>query len=573
MKKIGLLGYARRNIKNYVISFSCLIAATTLRVLAPTFLARLVDEVIGDGSYSLFPFLLLSVAFCYIFAGIFGYVEEFFADTISKTVTLDIRMDLFSSITLKDGEFFSSRTPADLMSRTSSDTDSIGFLFGFCGIFLIEIIILVVSQFIALILVSPRMALVPLILLPIIAFLAYKSEKKGDRLGDAISDKRSDLNSRASEAITGIRTVKSFGKENKEERKFSREASLFSSLSRSFDYLWVHWCTPESMISLLMVPLAILLGGIEVINGNMTLGTLTAALQYTNELSWPMMEIGWLFIEISSARSGWRKVKAIMEREPLIKDGKRNISTENGTLSFENVSFISNGRELLKNVSFTIEPGKTVAIMGSSGSGKSLLASLCVRFVDPSEGRITINGVDMRELPLSLSRGFSSIVTQDVFLFSDTVMNNIALGNRSDVDEEEVKAAALSAEASDFIEKLEDGWNTVIGERGVGLSGGQKQRLSIARSFMKKAQLLILDDATSALDMETEREIEKTIEKKGKRSLLITAHRISAVRNADEILFLENGIICERGTHEELIKKKGLYWETYISQYPEMEGV
>ena len=240
MKKIGLLGYARRNIKNYVISFSCLIAATTLRVLAPTFLARLVDEVIGDGSYSLFPFLLLSVAFCYIFAGIFGYVEEFFADTISKTVTLDIRMDLFSSITLKDGEFFSSRTPADLMSRTSSDTDSIGFLFGFCGIFLIEIIILVVSQFIALILVSPRMALVPLILLPIIAFLAYKSEKKGDKLGDAISDKRSDLNSRASEAITGIRTVKSFGKENKEERKFSREASLFSSLSRSFDYLWVH---------------------------------------------------------------------------------------------------------------------------------------------------------------------------------------------------------------------------------------------------------------------------------------------------------------------------------------------
>ncbi len=573
MKKIGLLGYARRNIKNYVISFSCLIAATTLRVLAPRFLARLVDEVIGDGSYSLFPFLLFSVAFCYIFAGILGYVEEVVADTISKTVTLDIRMDLFSSITLKDGEFFSSRTPADLMSRTSSDTDSVGFLFGFCGIFLIEIIILVVSQFSALFLLSPGMALVPLILLPIIAFLAYKSEKKGDKIGDAISDKRSDLNATVSEAITGIRTVKSFGKENKEERKFSREASLFSSLSRSFDYLWVHWCTPESAISLLMVPLAILFGGIEVINGNMTLGALTAALQYTNELSWPMMEIGWLFIEISSARTGWRKVKAIMEREPLIKDGNRNISTENGTLSFENVSFVSNGRELLKNVSFTIEPGKTVAIMGSSGSGKSLLTSLCVRFVDPSEGRITINGVDMRELPLSLSRGFSSIVTQDIFLFSDTVMNNIALGNRSDADECEVKAAALSAEASDFIENLEDGWNTVIGERGVGLSGGQKQRLSIARSFMKKAQLLILDDATSALDMETEREIEKTIEKNGKRSLLITAHRISAVRNADEILFLENGIVRERGTHEELIKKKGLYWETYISQYPDEECV
>lgn len=573
MKKKSLLGYARKNTKYYIISFSALFGVAVLRVVAPTLLAKIIDVVIGKRDYSIFPLLLLETASAYAAAGVLGYVQELSADTISKNVTSALRYDLFSSISLKDGEFFSSRTPADLMSRTTSDTDSIGFLFGFCGIFLIEIIIVVVSQFGALLSVSPKCAVVPLLILPVIAFLALKSEKKGDKLGDMISDKRSDLNTAASEAVTGIRTVKSFGREDREERRFFREASLFSSISRSFDYLWTHWCTPESVLALLMVPLTILVGGIEVINGRMSLGALTAAVQYAGELSWPMMEIGWLFIEISSARAGWRKVKAILDREPSIKSGGEKIDTKGGTLSFEHVSFASGGRTLLEDVSFTIEPGKTLAVMGSSGSGKSLLTSLAVRFIDPTEGRVTINGVDMRSLDLSSSRGFSSIVTQDVFLFSDTVINNIALGKRDDVDEEKVKAAAAEAEAVEFIEKLESGWNTIIGERGVGLSGGQKQRLSIARAFMHSAELLILDDATSALDMETEREIERTIRKNGRQSLLITAHRISAVRNADEILYLDNGRVVERGTHEELLEKRGLYWETYISQYPEEEMV
>ncbi len=571
VKKIKLSHYALRNIKFYVISLSCLVAATALRVLAPTLLSRIIDEVIGNRNYSVFYTLLIETALCYVGTGIFGYVQELSSDTIAKRVASDLRNDVFSSISLKDGEFFQERTSADLMSRTTSDTDSIGFMFGFCGIFLLEIIVLVISQFTALMVVSPRCALVPVVCLPVIAFLAVKSEKKGDKLSDAISDKRADLNAAASEAIMGIRTVKSFGCERKEVDRFKREAGIFRNLSRSFDYLWVHWCTPESMIALMMVPLTILIGGIEVVNGRMTLGTLTSAIQYTNELSWPMMEIGWLFVEVSSARAGWRKVKAILYDEPKIKDGKIEMDTKGKTMKFEHVSFSSKGRDLVKDVSFTIEPGKTVAVMGSSGSGKSLITSLAVRFIDPTGGRVTIGGVDMRDLTLSSARGFSSIVTQDVFLFSDTVKNNIALGSRSDYSERDVKEAAENAEASEFIEKLENGWDTIIGERGVGLSGGQKQRLSIARAFMRKAELLILDDATSALDMETEREIERTIKKEGKRSLLITAHRISAVKSADEILVLENGFVKERGTHEELLKKKGLYWETYLSQYPDGE--
>ena len=571
MKKISLAHYAGKNIRGYILALSMIALSTLSRVLAPTLLSRIIDEVVGNGNLSVFPRLLVLMALFYTLPGVVGYIQEVTSDSISKRVCCDLRSDVFSSISLKDGEFFASRTPADLMSRTTSDTDSIGFIFGFCGLFIVEIICLVLSQFYALARVSLKCALVPLVCIPVIAFLAFKSEMKGDKLSDAISDKRADLNQAASEAIMGIRTVKSFGREDKENARFRHEAGIFRNISRSFDFLWVHWCTPESVIALMMVPLTILIGGLEVIGGRMTLGDLTAAVQYTNELSWPMMEIGWLFIEVSSARAGWRKVKAIMENEPKIRDGEKTVDTSHGTLSFNHVSFRSGDRTLLDDVSFTIEPGKTVAVMGASGSGKSLVTSLAVRSIDPTSGSVTIDGVDLRDMTLSSARGFSSIVTQDVFLFSDTVGNNIALGERNDYDKEEMMAAARSAEASGFIEKLENGWDTVIGERGVGLSGGQKQRLSIARAFMRKNQLLILDDATSALDMETEREIEKTIRKEGSRSLLITAHRISAVKSADEIIVLENGRVAERGTHDELLRKKGLYWETYISQYPEEE--
>ena len=569
MKTHRLLGYARRNLHLYIFCASMLILQVSIRVVAPTLLARIVDEVIGGGNYAIFPRLLFFMAISYFLPGLLGYFQEYTSDKISKRTSCFLRHDVFEAITKQDGDFFSSRTPADLMSRTTSDTDNIGFIFGFCGIFLIEIVCIVLSQFFALVRVSWKCGVVPLVCMPIIAFLAIKSEKKGDKLSDSISDKRADLNQAASEAIMGIRTVKSFGKEEKEKERFSKEASLFRRLSTSFDTLWVNWCTPQSAIAVAMVPLAILVGGIEVIKGSMSFGDLSMVLQYTNELSWPMMEIGWLLVELSGARAGWRKVRAILERKSKISDGEISTTDHRGTMKFEHVSFKNGDKELLHDISFEITPGKTLAVMGPSGSGKSLLASLAVRFLDPTEGKITINGVDIRDMTLRSARDFSSIVTQDVFLFSDSVKNNIALGNRKNAEEEDIKSAARDAEAQSFIEKLENGWETVIGERGVGLSGGQKQRLSIARAFLRKNQLLILDDATSALDMETESDIERTIREEGTRSLLITAHRISAVSAADEIIVLENGRIAERGTHSELLEKRGLYWETYISQYPE----
>lgn len=572
MKKNSLIGYAKKNIGLYVFCFTMLVAQIILRVVAPTLLSKIIDEVIGKGNVSIFPLLLIEMVTVYLTIGLFSYLQELTSDIISKRTGCEIRKNLFSSITKEDGSFFNERTPADLMSRSTSDTDSVGFIFGFCGIFVIEIVAIIISQFIALFNVSKKCSIVSIICLPIIGFLAFKSELKGDKISDAISDKRADLNDAASQAIMGIRTVKSFNKEKKEEERFSNHARSFRDLNKKIDKLWIDWCTPEATIATMMVPLTLLVGGFEVIGGRMTLGELTMAIQYTNELSWPMMEVGWLFVEIAAARAGWRKIKAIMERKPKIDDGDKAFEKKEGVMKFENVGLTSDGRRILEDISFSIEKGKTVAIMGASGSGKSLITSLAVRFLDPTEGRITIDGVDIRDISVREARDFSSIVTQDVFLFSDTVKNNIALGRRKISESEEVVRACVEAEADDFIKKLENGYETVIGERGVGLSGGQKQRLSIARAFMRKNDLLILDDATSALDMETEKEIENTIKKEGKRSILITAHRISAVCNADEIIILDKGRIKERGTHAELLKKKGLYWETYISQYPEEEN-
>ncbi len=572
MKKNSLISYAKKNVGLYIFCFTMLIAQIILRVVAPTLLSKIIDEVIGKGNVGIFPLLLIEMVTVYLTIGLFAYLQEYTSDIISKKTGCEIRKNLFSSITKEDGSFFNERTPADLMSRSTSDTDSVGFIFGFCGIFVIEIVAIIVSQFFALFRVSRKCSIVAIVCLPIIGFLAFKSEIKGDKISDAISDKRAELNDAASQAIMGIRTVKSFNKEKKEEERFASHARSFRNLNKKIDRLWIDWCTPEATIATMMVPLTLLIGGFEVIGGRMSLGELTMAIQYTSELSWPMMEIGWLFVDIAAARAGWRKIKAIMERKPEIADGDKALKKKDGVMRFENVGLSSNGRTLLENISFTIEKGKTVAIMGASGSGKSLLTSLAVRFLDPTEGRITIDGIDIRDIPVREARDFSSIVTQDVFLFSDTVKNNIALGRRRVSDSEEVIRACVEAEADDFIKKLENGYETVIGERGVGLSGGQKQRLSIARAFMRKNDLLILDDATSALDMETEKEIENTIKKEGKRSILITAHRISAVCNADEIIILDKGRIKERGTHSELLKKKGLYWETYISQYPEEEN-
>jgi ATP-binding cassette subfamily B protein len=238
-----------------------------------------------------------------------------------------------------------------------------------------------------------------------------------------------------------------------------------------------------------------------------------------------------------------------------------------GDVEFENVSFNVNDTTVLKNVSFHLEPGKTLGIMGATGSGKTSVINLLQRFYETTEGNIKLDGINVKDLSLYDLRKNMALVMQDVFLFSDTVNENVKMGLRPQLTDQEVIHATIQAQASDFIEKMDDQYDTVIGERGVGLSGGQKQRISIARALAKKTPILIMDDSTSALDMETEHLIQKNLNDLEHTTKIVIAHRISAVRNADEIIFLEDGAIAERGTHESLLEKKGLYYQTYMAQY------
>lgn len=567
--KVKIKRYAFRYWYIYIISLTGLAVGVYLSTLGPKLTGMIVDQVMGEGKHELFWRLAIPMALTYVLSGIFHYMEEFSADIISKRVERDLSLDLFDNIQSQDGQFFRERTPADLMSRTTEDCNYIGFSFGFCGIFFLECVAYMVSMSIAILSVNPLGAIVPFILMPIIAFLGIRSEIIGDKISDEISDITADLNQCASEAITGIRTVKSFGKEEHEKAKLRVHSKAFRDKHRKLDLVWADWGTPMTALGRMMLILSTFVSGLLVIGGTMTLGEFTEIFQYTNQLTWPVLEFGWLLSVFAQSRASARKVRAIFGRETLISDGEHRQDTRRGTMEFNSVSLSFGDKKVLDDISFKITPGKTVAIMGATGSGKSLIANLAMRFIDPTEGGITINGKDIKSVSIEDARMFSSIVTQDVFLFSDSVTDNIKLGQRDKELDDEVRKASQDAKAEEFIINLQEGYDTVIGERGVGLSGGQKQRLSIARAFLKKSQLLILDDATSALDMETERDIERTIRKEKDKSLLIIAHRVSAVAFADEILILEDGRIEERGTHEELMKRKGLYYKTYISQYPE----
>ena len=309
-------------------------------------------------------------------------------------------------------------------------------------------------------------------------------------------------------------------------------------------------------------------GGYAAIKGNITYGTLVAFVSYSINIVWPIENLGWMLSLLSQGVAGYKKIKKVMAVEPEITDSKESESKDHtGELSFENVSFEIDGKQVLSDVSFKSPKGKTLGIMGATGAGKSSVVNLIERFYDTSEGCIRINGEDIRKLPLRDVRAFSSVVTQDVFLFSDTVTENVRLGFKDSMDKKTVKEAIRKACAKDFVENLTDRYDAVIGEKGIGLSGGQKQRLSIARALAKQADLLILDDSTSALDMETEVMIQREIREKKDMSKIIIGHRISSVKDADEIIVLENGSIKERGTHSELLKKKGLYYSTYEAQY------
>lgn len=554
----------------YLLAVSSLLIAVSLDLMSPQFTKHIVDDVIVGGDIPKLKWLLLGILGIGVGRCIFQYVKEYMFDYLGSTIASDMRKNLFRHIQSLSAEFFDRTGTGELMARVKEDVDKIWDGISFVSMLLIEVTVHTIIILFWMYRLDWRLALIPTLSMGICGAIAIVMEKKLGAVYEAISEENAALNTVAEENLAGVRTVKAFAREKYEIGKFLSHNKRYYDLNMQQSKVFVKYDPYFSLVTKVLPLITVMSGGYFVIHGEMTLGSLSAFLEYSNNIVWPMEMLGWLTNSASSAIASNRKIQKIYQEKPAVTEKARPVTKEQiaGKIEFSNVSFHkADGYEILKDVNFTVMPGKTVGIMGATGAGKSSIVYLLQRLYDVTGGNVKVDDTDVRDLSLKQLRSSISVVMQDVFLFSDSISENVKLGKRDSIDPETVRKAAADARANSFIERMDQKYDTVIGERGVGLSGGQKQRISIARALAKKNPILVLDDSTSALDMETEHLIQETLETLKDTTKIIIAHRISAVKKADEIIVLDAGQVKERGTHESLIAQKGLYYETYLAQY------
>lgn len=569
-KKRRYLGhYAAKNWWRYAIGVTALLGSVAFDIVTPLITISIVDDVLIKGDMEALTRNLVCILIVGFGRAITQYVKEFTCDVTGGRISSSVRKKLFNHIQTLSKTYFDRNNTGELMARVKDDVDKLRDAFGFVGMLALEAGCYLIGAIVVMVKLNWQLSIIPIIALPLLGFMALRLEKRLDKVYDNISEQNAVLNTVVQENLSGVRTVKSFAREDYEMDKFKKNNQKYADLNVEQAYTMAKFDPEMSLIPKIMQIAVILVGGYSVIQGNISIGLLTGFIQYASNIVWPMENFGWLTNAITSAVASNKKINKIFDEETEIYDIENPIVPEQieGHIEFENVDFSLHGQKIIEDISFSLPKGKTLGIMGVTGAGKTTIVNLISRFYDVEKGSIKIDGYNIKELPLELVRDCSSVVTQDVFLFSDTISENIKLGRRNSMDSGKVKNVIQTAHAAEFINKLDDGLDTIIGERGVGLSGGQKQRLSIARALAKEAKVLILDDSTSALDMETEFEIQQELAKKNDMSKIIIAHRISSVRNADEIIILNHGKIVERGKHEELLEKKGFYYSTYEAQY------
>ena len=583
MNKLNLTGYVKKYALFYLIAVICMAAGTMLDQVAPIIIQHIVDDVLVARKMELLHFLLLGILSIGVGRCIFQYAKEFLCDVAGSRMASEIRINLFGKIQSLSANFFDGINSGELMSRVKDDVDRIWEIAAFMGILMAEVVIRTVSTLYFMMRIHWQIALIPAAGMVIAGVIAILMERKLDGLYGAVAQEGSEMNNVAAENLAGVRTVKAFAREGFEIAKFHKHNQQFYELNIDLSRVFVRYNPIIQMITRLLAVVSLLLGGLVVMRGNplpggkqMSVGELIAFIVYVNGMFWPMEMLGWLTNGFSSAKASVKRLNKIYAEMPDITDrsGGSTLDEElsgalfsqydlNGDIAFDHVSY----KEILKDVSFSIKAGQTLGIMGATGSGKTTIINLLKRMYDVTGGSIRLDGIDIRELPLPALRRAVSCVMQDIFLFSDTIEGNVRLGERETITVPEVRSALTQSHAAEFVDKMEEKEQTVIGERGVGLSGGQKQRITIARALARKTPVLVLDDSTSALDSETEQEIQQVLAGLSGMTKIIIAHRISAVRKADKIIVLDKGRIAEEGTHEELLARGGLYKETYDSQY------
>ena len=576
MKKIRTYLWEHR--LAFGLAILAMIISISLDMLSPKLTQSMIDDVLLGGHMDLLTPLLLAYVGVGVGRFIFQYVKEYTFDLTGSKIAAQIRRAVFCHVQSLSTEFFDRTGTGELMSRIKDDVDHIWDGLTYVGMLMIEVIIHTSIVLFCMYSLNWKLAILPTIGMAASAVIAIYMEHRLDSVYESISEENATLNTVAEENLAGVRTVKAFAREKYEIGKFLSHNQRYYELNMEQSNIFVKYHPYISLISKILPISVLLFGGVQVMQGEFTLGELSAFFAYSNNIVWPMEMLGWLTNSLSYAVASNRRIQKLYEEKPAVKDPETPVvlPSVKGQITFEHVSFHkADQHEILHDISFTVKPGKTVGIMGTTGAGKSSLIYLLQRLYDVTDGAIYLDGVNIKDLSLHQLRGAMSFVMQDVFLFSDTILENVKLGKKDTLTLSSIKEASRRAQASSFIEKMESQYDTVIGERGIGLSGGQKQRITIARALARKAPVLVLDDSTSALDMETEQCIHDTLRELKDTTKIIIGHRISAVCHADEILILENGQIVERGTHDELLAKKGHYYQTFVAQYgvPESEVI
>lgn len=560
----------------------CISAVTSLMLLInPHLTSIMVDRVFptAEGAVPEFDLLvpiLLIILGVRVLREAMRYLMIVIVEKSSQNVIFNLRTRLFTRLQYQDTRFFDRHRTGDLMTRMSADTDWCRHFLSYIDFQAVDSVVMFLSTSIYLFWVNWQLALALVLVTPVLMVITKFYSKGARRLFMNMRERQSEMNAGAQENIAANRVIKAFAREEHEKAAFDAKSDAFREAHLAINKRWLTFFPFIEILANAMTLITLFFGGFLLIQTNLgssfwaplSVGQLTIFTNLSWALSVPMRNLGNLLNDWQRFITCSNKVMELEMSKADIVDAPDAVPHEKvqGAIEFRSVSFAHDGAQVLTDVSFSVKPGQTLAIMGPTGSGKTTIIQLLSRLYDVKSGEILVDGCDVRRWKLQELRDGIGTATQDVFLFSDTVEGNIAFGDQS-LTEEEVKDFAYRAAAGDFIEELSEGYDTIVGERGVGLSGGQKQRIALARALAVKPGILVMDDTTSAVDMETEQFIQKQL-----RQLpydctkVIIAQRISSVKDADQILILQDGQIAERGTHEELLKNRGYYWETYCLQ-------
>lgn len=566
---LRLIGFVQKYWLALLLAFLCLVMATAFGILIPRMIGDGIDTILGTGDRSFLIIAAVVVIAAGALRGMAGYGHRYFSEVVSQKASYNIRNSLYDHLQRLSFQFHDRSQTGQLMSRATVDVEATRMFFAMGLLGIVQVFLMVLGVTYMLLAIDWKLALFTIFFIIPVMWLATSFGKRIRPIWLRVQAMLGFMGTTLEESLAGVGVVKAFSRQKEESQKFSTQATtLYDEQMNAARLLAFNMPT---MVFLVSIPMAVILwyGGHQVIDGQMTVGEITQFILYLGLLIMPIRRLGMMVNLYSRTVSAGQRILEILDTESKVTEKPEAIELGKvkGQVSFQNVSFsYDNISPALNNVSFDVPPGQLVALLGGSGSGKSTVANLLARFYDVTSGKITINGVDIRDVTLSSLRKNVVAVQQDVFLFSSSIRENIAYGD-VDASMEQIVEVAKAAHLHDFIQSLPDGYDTWVGERGDTLSGGEKQRLAIARTLLVNPSILILDDSTASVDSETEKLIRQAMDRliKGRTTFVIT-HRLPLIRNADVILMFQDGELVEQGKHDALIARGGVYKEIYESQ-------